>query len=287
MATTITNQATLTFNYGNQSGNAASNIATATLQGPVRATKTSLDTNYTLDEDITYIISIVNDTEAAIANITVSDDLGTYAVSPTLSVAPLTYTGPAQLFINGVFSGEIEGVTDENLVVFTIPSLASGETALIVYKAVVNSTAPLTPSSTIENTATVAAEGFESVTDSHVLTVEQYADVRIIKTMSPDPVTSGSTLTYNFDIFNYGNEDATNVVLTDAFSPAPTNITVNIDGQPVSASDYSYENGVLTLPANASATTITVPAATYTQDQTTGEVSLTPGSVNIVVTGTV
>lgn len=288
MATTITNQATLTYNFGNQAGTASSNIATAVLQGPITATKTSLDTEYTLGEDITYLINIVNDTDSALTNVTVTDDLGTYAVSTTLSVSPLTYTGPVQLYINGVQSTSVTATTAANSVTFTISSLASGDTALIVYKTVVNSYAGLTPSTTIVNTATVTADGItESVTDSHTLTVENYADVRIIKTMTPDPVTSGNTLTYNFDIFNYGNTDATNVVLSDTFSPAPTAITVLIDGTAVAATDYTYTNGVLTLPSTSSTTTITVPAATFTRNATTGEVSTVPGNVKITVSGTI
>lgn len=288
MATTITNQATLTYNFGTQTATAESNIATAILQGPITAEKSSLDTDYTEGEDITYFVNLTNSSESALTNVTVTDDLGTYAVSPTLSVTPLTYTGPAQLFINGIPTTVLVPTVTASSVTFTIPSLSSGDNALITYKATVNGNAPLATASTVENTVSVTADGIvETVTDSHILTVENYADVEIVKAMSPSTVTDGSTLTYSFEIFNYGNTDATNVVLTDAFSPAPTQITVTVNGDPIQASEYSYVNGVLTLPTQGAATSITVPAATFTQDPSTGEFTTVPGTVSITVSGTI
>lgn len=286
MATIITNQATLTYNFGDQTATAESNIATAVLQGPINITKSSLDTTYTSGEDITYFVSLTNSSESALTNVTAVDNLGAYALSPTLSVTPLTYTGPARLFINGDLTTELTPTVTDNSVTFTIPSIPSGANAIIAYKATVNNNAPLLSGSTIENTVSATADGIvETATDSHVLTAEDYADVEIVKSMFPESVTSGDTLTYNFDIYNYGNTDATNVVLTDTFSPAPTQITVSINGDAVSETEYSYENGVLTLPAQGATTTVTVPAATFTQNPTTGEITRTPGEINITVTG--
>ena len=206
MATTITNQATLTYNFGTQTATAESNIATAILQGPITAEKSSLDTDYTEGEDITYFVNLTNSSESALTNVTVTDDLGTYTVSPTLSVTPLTYTGPAQLFINGIPTTVLVPTVTASSVTFTIPSLSSGDNALIAYKATVNGNAPLATASTVENTVSVTADGIvETVTDSHILTVENYADVEIVKAMSPSTVTDGSTLTYSFEIFNYGS----------------------------------------------------------------------------------
>lgn len=49
----------------------------------------------------------------------------------------------------------------------------------------------------------------------------------------------------------------------------------------------NYTAGVLTLPDTGAATTLTVPAATFTQNTTTGVVSVTPGVTTVVVTGTI
>ena len=103
--------------------------------------------------------------------------------------------------------------------------------------------------------------------------------------MSPATLTDGGTITYTFDITNRGNAEATNIVLTDAFNPVPTAITVTRDGVVLDATDYTFTGGVLTVPASGS-TGITLPAATLTQNEETGAVTLTPSSTRITVTGT-
>ena len=42
------------------------------------------------------------------------------------------------LYIGGVYAGPIAGVTDANSVTFTIPTLAAGANALIIFNATVN-----------------------------------------------------------------------------------------------------------------------------------------------------
>ena len=55
MATRITNQDTLTYQYAGTTGQAASNIATALLQEALSVAKTTLDTNYRRNGELTYI----------------------------------------------------------------------------------------------------------------------------------------------------------------------------------------------------------------------------------------
>jgi len=287
MAIQISNQARLTFTYGASSGSAASNIATTTLEGPLSARKRVLEDSFRAGEELTYTISISNTGATALTNVTVADDLGAYTpVDGTVQVVPLTYVGPAELYTNGVFTSALTPVGSAEGVSFTVPSIPAGGNILILYLARVNDSAPIEAGSTIENTATVSAAGIsEPVTASAVLAAEDYADVRILKAMSPDPVTEGSTLTYTFTIYNYGNTAAENVVLTDAFDPAPTNITVTVDGNAVPTTDYSYIDGVLTLPAESTAYELIVPAATFTRDPETGVLAVDPGVTTVVVEG--
>lgn len=89
------------------------------------------------------------------------------------------------------------------------------------------------------------------------------------------------------EIIILGITEATNVVLRDAFSPAPAGLTVSINGTAVPSSGYTYTDGVLTLPSTATAITLTVPAATFTQDATTGAVTINPGMTTVTVSGTI
>ena len=56
----ITNQANLSFRYGNATGSAVSNIATATLLDPLSVEKTSVDVTYRADDRLTYVLSLQN-----------------------------------------------------------------------------------------------------------------------------------------------------------------------------------------------------------------------------------
>ena len=151
-----------------------------------------------------------------------------------------------------------------------------------MYKVTPNAFAPLTEDAFITNTVTADADGItESVTDSLTVTAADYADVNILKSMNTD----GTTITYTFDITNSGNAPAEDIVLTDAFDPAPTSITVSVNGTVLPASDYTYTGGVLTLPSGTG-TPISLPAAAITTDPVTGEVTVTPSSLTVTVIGT-
>ncbi len=286
MPTQITNQANIAFNYGNVAGSATSNIATTTLLDPLAAEKRSVGTTYRAGERITYTVSVVNNGNTTIQNVTVIDNLGAYTAG-TETYTPLTYTGDASLYVNGAYVSALEGTVGADGVTFVIPTLVPGANALIVYTADVNSFAPLADGSTIVNTVGVTAQGVTTpVTATNTITVEDYANITITKEMSPDPVSDGDVLTYTFTIRNFGNTPATDVVLTDNFAPAPAAITVTVGGEIVPATNYTYENGLLTLPTGDDFS-MTVPAATVMQDPATGEVTVTPGVLVITVSGTI
>ena len=286
MPTQIRNQASIAFQYGASTGTAVSNVATATLLDPLAAEKRALSETYRAGDTVTYVLSVQNNGAATLSGVTFADNLGAYTVGGAV-VTPLTYLGSAALYVNGLFVREITGTVGEGGLSFTVDSLAPDSNANIVYNALVNEFAPLTEGSTITNTVSVRAAGIVTpVTAEETITVEDYADVRIQKDMSPDPVSDGDMLTYTFIITNYGNTDATNVVLTDAFDPAPANITVSVEGDVIPSEDYAYTGGVLTL-STGDGTALTVPAATVTTDPTTGEVTLVPGTLVITVMGTI
>lgn len=288
MATTILNQATVTFNYDSQAGEATSNIATATLLDVLTIDKNAIQGAYQRNQILTYSISIENTSAAAMTNVTAVDDLGTYTIPGPVSVTPLTYIGPAALYVNGVFSANITATTGAHNVTFAVGTIAVGDTVTIVYTVQVNEYALLAVGSTITNTATVNADGLAApLTTAFTLPVADFAEIVITKDMSPDPVIDGETLTYTFLIYNYGNTIATDLILTDTFDPAPaTPLVVRRDGVVVDPANYTYAAGTLTLPTGG-VYTITVAAATYAQDPVTGIVTVTPGLTTITVAGTI
>ncbi len=283
MAQTITNQARLNFQYNDQTGSVLSNIATAVLLDPVAVDKNSIESTYRPGDELTFIVSFVNSSASALTNVVVTDDLGTFDFG-TGSVTPLDFVESAVYYVNGIYAGTLTPDVTDDSVSFTIASVAAGANVVIVYKAQVNDSAQFTVGSEITNTVTVTADGLTAeVSASNTVTADEYADVRITKTMVPSSIVDGSLITYEFDIFNYGNTEATNIVLTDQFDPAPTNITVQINGDTIDPGLYTYVNGLLTLPTDV--TTLSLPAAEFTQNPVTGEVTVVPSSVNITVTG--
>lgn len=287
MSTTITNQASITYDYNGLSGTAVSNIATVTLLDPLTVGKTALGDTYTAGEEITYILTTNNTGSAALNNIEIEDNLGTYSCNGGMNrVTPLTYTGPAFLYINGGFTASLTPEIGSDCVVFTIPSLPANSNAIIVYKAETNEFAPLTKDSTITNVATWSTASLNGeLTASETIKVEEYADVTIQKDMSPDPVQENCYLTYTFTLNNYGNTEAENVVLSDVFSnPIPRNLTVSVNGTPVPPGYFSYNNGVFIMPS-LNSPPLRIPAARIVQDENTCVVSIIPGATTVVVTG--
>ncbi len=285
---TIENFATVSYTSGGIAETKNSNLAEITLDSAVALQKNSLGDTYGDGSELTHILTITNTSTSPINNVSVTDDLGTFAFNAT-ELTPLTYIGPALLLINGQdLSAQLTVDTDTpGSVTFSFPTLPASSSASIIYKTNVNEFAPLAIGSNITTTATLASDSDCADGEAtEVINAAEAANVNVFKQMSPNPVVCGDTVTYTIRIYNYGNIAAENVVLTDRFDPAPTNITVSRDGTAVPITDYTYENGLLTVPAGTG-TAVTVPAATFTTDPTTGAVAVTPGIVEYVITGTI
>lgn len=280
----FTNQAQL--RYGNSVAN--SNIAVGEILEVLSATKTAVRSTYGQNDTITYIISIVNSGTTAFNNITLTDNLGAYAFDTT-TVTPLTYVeGTVKYYVNGVVQ-TAPAVTAGPPLVITGINIPAGGNATIIYEAEVNQYAPLATNATITNTAVISGGGVTPITVTETVTSENEPILIITKSVSPVPVTENGTLTYTFLIQNIGNaaaDAATNVVVTDTFDPILTNLTATFNGTAWTAgTNYTYDE---TTGAFASvAGQITVPAATYAQDPTTGAWIVNPGVSTLVITGTV
>ena len=279
----FTNQATLSYN-----GNSVdSNIAYGEILDVLTATKTAIEGAYTPGDTLTYVVTLRNTGVAALTALTVTDDLGGYAFNGA-TVYPLSYVaGSATLFVDGAPQAVPAVTAGPPLAVSGITVPAGGD-AVLVYQAQVTTFAD--PVGTIDNTVTVTGAGLSApVTATETVPAEQAPRLTISKSISPSQVVDNDRVTYTFVIQNYGSLAVVatdNAAITDQFDPILTNLTVTFMGTPwIQGTQYNYNEATglfTTVPGQ-----ILVPAATYTQDPTTGEYTLTPGVGVLRVTGTV
>ena len=282
MATTFTNTATLSYN----GGSVQSNVAVGAVEGVLSVSKATAAEAYRAGETLTYAVSIINNSDTAVTNLTVTDDLGSYIFN-TGTVQPLRYVEDSALyFIDGVLQPAPAVSTADGLVFSNITAPANGNTVLI-YEATVTEFAPLETGGVIENTVTVSSTGLCDVNATESVASAVGAALSIIKSISPVPVAENGEVTYTFRLQNDGNTAVTaadNAVVSDTFSPVLRDISVTLDDTPLTeGTGYTYDRTTgLFQTANG---VITIPAATFTQDADTGAWSVEPGTATLTVTG--
>ncbi len=279
------NQATLRYNDTTTN----SNVVTGEIIEVLSATKSSLQSDYSSGDAITYLVNIVNSGSTPVTGVRISDNLGSFDLNGT-DIVPLTYVdGSVRYYVNGVLQTAPATVAGPPLEITGLTVPANGN-VLVAYQARANQFAPLTPGSTIVNTAVVTGAGISTpVTVTNTLSVQDTAELTISKSVSPSTVVENGQITYTFVIQNTGNTPATaadNVIVTDTFDPILTNLNVTFNSNTfTSPANYTYDETTGEFATVAGQ--ITVPAATYTQDATTGEITITPGISVLTVTGTV
>ena len=280
----FTNFATLSYNGGITN----SNTVTGEILETVTATKTAVVDEYSSQDNVTYVVTLVNSGGVAINGLTVTDDLGGYAFG-TGTVYPLNYTdGSIKYYVNGVLQATPAVTAGPPLVISGI-NIPAGGNVILVYEAAVTGFAPLDAGAEITNTVTVTGGGLVTpVTATETIGAQEAADLTVSKALSPSVVTENGQITYTFVIANTGNTEAVatdSVVLTDTFDPILDPITVTYNGTVwTEGVNYTYDEttgAFATLPGQ-----ITVPAATYTQNPD-GTWTVTPGIATLTVTGTV
>ena len=281
---TFFNQATLSYSGGVVN----SNITSGEILEVLSVTKTAIDGEYMQDSDVTYVVNIINSGNVAFSGLTLTDDLGAYDFGGT-QLYPLDYVSDtATYFINGVLQ-TTPLVNDGPPLVISGISVPANSVATVAYTARVNGFASPETDGSIVNTVTVSGNGISPISDSETITAAEEPLLDITKSVSPTTVTENGQITYTFVIRNTGNREAVatdNVVLTDLFDPILENITVTYNGNIITEpDDYTYNES--TGLFRTAIGTITVPAATYTQDAATGMWTVTPGEAVVTVTGTI
>jgi len=183
----FTNQATLSYN-----GNVInSNTTTGELLEVLSATKTAVMDDYVANDDVTYVISIVNSGTVAFNGLTITDNMGAYAFLAT-TLYPLTYVaGSIRYYINGVLQAAptVSGGSGAPLVISGI-NVPAGGNVTIIYEVNVNQYAPLGVSSTVVNEAVIDGGGLSTpITITETINTEDIAVLTISKCICPTTVT--------------------------------------------------------------------------------------------------
>jgi len=245
----ILNQGTISYSYEKAKSTMESisnvNSVQLILENDVEISKQALSTSYIPQGSVGYQLSIQNTGTNTLYNVTITDDLG--------GTNDLQYIDSSATLIKNEVLSSISPISS-NPLTFNIGTIDSGETIFVTYMTQVLSSKETT---SITNTATVTANGGEpsgtqvSSSSSATITLEEYAKLSISKTSSTETITIGNPFNYIFTITNSGNCNATNVVLTDELNEnfSINSITVSGDTTTIySPSEYTYENGTLTLP---------------------------------------
>ncbi|MCM1132744.1 MAG: hypothetical protein NC340_04660 [Ruminococcus flavefaciens] len=284
---TFYNQATLSYN-GNVTG---SNITTGEIVGVISANKNATTDNYNSNGNVTYVVNIINSGDTDFTNLTVTDNLGRYTSDEfPAGLVPLNYIADSvSYYVNGVRQANPTVSDNDPLTVEGINVPARSNSA-VIYTVRTNPFAPLGENAQITNTATVTGDGIVTpVTAEAVVTHSDDANLAISKSLDPAVVPENGTITYTFNIQNYGSTPADttdNVIFRDTFNPILNISSVTFNGtQWVRNTDYSYDT--TTGDFQSLDGRITVPSATYTQDATTGAWAIQPGTSTLVITGTI
>ncbi|MEK6304448.1 MAG: HYR domain-containing protein [Acidobacteriota bacterium] len=199
------------------SNNTGTATTTVQAQSDLAVTKTDSPDPVIAGNNITYTVNFANNGPSIAANVTVTDSVPANAtfVSAMVTIgAGWGVTAPA--------------VGSTGNIVFSKASVPNEETAVFTIVVRVNSN---TPSGTIiTNSATAATASADSNPANNIgtatTTVETQADVGIIKTGLPSPVSTGSNLAYTIGVTNAGPSDAVGVTVGDEVPPDTTFVSV-------------------------------------------------------------
>ena len=126
-------------------------------------------------------------------------------------------------------------------------TLAAGEVQIVLIRGLVSANP-----GAITNTAIVSSTTPDPNPDNNTSTAispnEETADISVVKSASPNPVTAGDILTYTLIVSNAGPDEAQNVMLTDAIPGDLTDVEYSVDnGATFNPWSGSYPIGTLSV----------------------------------------
>ncbi len=216
-------------------GGPIQDMGTDTLYSPAELSLTKVGSADTVrvGEDVTYTIDVANGGPSSATSVTVTDILpaGLSHVSATPSQGSCS---------------EATGTVTCGL--GTVASSASAQVQIVAHAE---------SAGEITNTASVAASEPEGNTannsDPAATTVSPVADLSIVKSDSPDPVSAGSDFTYTLAVANAGPSSASGVTVTDSLPAGLTYLGATPSQGSCSQAAGTVTCGLGTLANSASA----------------------------------
>jgi uncharacterized repeat protein (TIGR01451 family) len=236
----ITNTANVTSstpdpNPNNNTSTTVTNVV-PTESADISVTKSAIPNPVAPGQTLTYTITVSNAGPSDAQNVVLTDNIPPEILNPEYSTdGGLTWnTWNGTLDIGTLPNGASRTI----LIRGTAASFTGGE---IFNTAEVTSTTPDPDLCNNTFTAITTVEAAES------------ADVSVVKSASPNPVSPGQVLTYRIIVSNAGPSDAENVVLTDAVPSGITGAEFSTDGG-ITWNPWTGSYTIGTLPAGSSRT---------------------------------
>lgn len=251
--TMIQNTASTSYDYELPDGTTESSeldsnlVETTNLSTDFTKVKTSSETFLTAGDSATQTITLTNNSDIAITDITFTDTL----------TGPATFTA-GTVTVNGTSESTYDITTG-----FTVPDIAAGDSAIITYEITANKDIDAT---TITNTATIAytvddptAGSTDYTEDTNTVTIDAISGaITVTKSANKDYAVSSDTIEYTIVVENTGTLTKTNLVFTDTIPTGTTFVTgsVTVDGTSQASYDPSTGFSLDDLDAGDSTTIV-------------------------------